>query len=372
VLTRADTPPLHGGPVFTEAAPEDDAAIRRLLREHAMPGAVSVSLEREPSLRAGQELEGGEHRTLVCRDTEGGPIVAVGGVVTRAMCIGGEPAPVAYLTQLRLDHAARGKRRLIVDGYRHMGTLLRTRCVLTSILDNNHQARRLLERGLRGMPVYRFLSAFHTFVLGRRVTTSNAVRRLDVRDASGIARLLADECEGLAVAPAWSGREVSRLMKTGTLEMFGIDGANGLLGCVGMWDLSSVKQAVVRGYSRSLGLARGALNLAASALGSPRLPSVGEALRVRFLSHVAVRRCDDAGALALIGAACEAARLKGASLVSGAAPGRRPHGLLARHAWNTMRSRIYAVEWPANTGLPPTPSAWPQGEALLHLEVALL
>ncbi|MFT3684806.1 MAG: hypothetical protein QM783_07730 [Phycisphaerales bacterium] len=369
---RAD---LRNQTDFSEARSEDDAEIRRLLREHAMPGAVSVSLEREPSLRAGHELEGGEHRTLVCRDGDKGCIIAVGSGVTRSMWVGGVLTPVAYLTQFRLDHAARGKRRLIVDGYEHMGAMLRTPCTFTSILDDNTQARRLLERGLPGMPTYQYLSPFHTFALGRGKGTSAGSKRVEqlaVSNAAAVASLLTAERGATALAPAWTEHEIARLIRTGTLTLLGLRNDNQLQACVGVWNLSGVKQAVVRGYTRTLSLARGALNMAALALGSPHLPAVGEPLRMRFLSHAALQRCSYADAQMLLGAACGLARSQGASLIGGAAPDHPLHGLLSQHAWNTMRSRIYSVEWPTNPGLPPTPSKWPRSEASVHLEVALL
>ena len=45
---------------FAVATRDDDAAIRRLLRENPMRGAVSVGFEREPDYFRGGEIAGGE------------------------------------------------------------------------------------------------------------------------------------------------------------------------------------------------------------------------------------------------------------------------------------------------------------------------
>jgi hypothetical protein len=358
-----------GEPVFSEAGCADDADIRRLLREHPMPGAVSVSLEREPSLRAGQALEGGDHRTLVCRAGAGGPLLALGAVCTRTMLVGGAERPVAYLGQLRLSPAARGKRGLIVEGYRRMGAMVGTPLAFTSILDDNLVARRLLERNLPGMPEYRFTSAFETFVLGRGGASGAAVR-LGAGDAEHVAALLRRSNERFALAPHWTGAEVGRLIEGGMLTVLGGRGTGGLRGCAGVWDVSSGKQVVVRGYSGVLASARGLINLTAGVTGAPRMPPVGEPLRLRFLSHLAVDGCDAGEVRGLVGAACAVAKRQRASLVAGVAPCHIARSELARRAWSTLRSRVYSVRWPdASTPLTLVRS---DETGCIHLEAALL
>src|SRR5436309_14520425 len=50
---------------YSVARPEDDAEIRRLLRENPMPGEVSVSLEREPNSALAASIERDLHRSIV-------------------------------------------------------------------------------------------------------------------------------------------------------------------------------------------------------------------------------------------------------------------------------------------------------------------
>ena len=47
---------------YALATPDDDAAIRRLLRDNPMRGAISLSFEREPNYFHGTQIAGAEDR----------------------------------------------------------------------------------------------------------------------------------------------------------------------------------------------------------------------------------------------------------------------------------------------------------------------
>ena len=67
-----------GGVEFSVAADADDPDIRALLRRTPMPGAVQVTLEREPHFARAVALEGLVHRTIVARESRDGLLVAMG------------------------------------------------------------------------------------------------------------------------------------------------------------------------------------------------------------------------------------------------------------------------------------------------------
>ncbi|HSS49284.1 MAG TPA: hypothetical protein VLX28_10080, partial [Thermoanaerobaculia bacterium] len=95
-----------------EAAPEDDPELRRLLRDNPMAGEIRVSLEREPNAFLAAAVEGEPHRTIVARDPEGG-IVGMGSRSVWNAFVNGEPCRLGYLSQLRVDRAHRGRKRLL-------------------------------------------------------------------------------------------------------------------------------------------------------------------------------------------------------------------------------------------------------------------
>src|SRR5688572_13551910 len=85
----------RGSVDFAIAAPEDDAEIRRLLRENPMRGAISISLEREPDYFKGCSLGASRDITIVARKS--GKVVCVGSCSIRRRFVNGNPMAVGYL-----------------------------------------------------------------------------------------------------------------------------------------------------------------------------------------------------------------------------------------------------------------------------------
>ncbi len=102
--------------VVAAARPEDDPAIRALLRRQPMDGAIRLSFEREPSARLAAAVEGERHFTAVARERETGRVVGLGSRAVRSVWLDGEPAKLGYLAQLRAPGLA-SCRRLVAAGY---------------------------------------------------------------------------------------------------------------------------------------------------------------------------------------------------------------------------------------------------------------
>ena len=101
---------------FAVAGPEDDDDIRRLLRENAVGGAISISLEREPTAYHGDPTI--RSRTfVVARDKSTGTAVAVCERVTREVYINGRIAKLPYLAALRVAPKHRNRISLLRGGF---------------------------------------------------------------------------------------------------------------------------------------------------------------------------------------------------------------------------------------------------------------
>ena len=152
---------------FAVATRADDAAIRRLLRENPMRGAVSVGFEREPDYFRGADLAGGEDQTIVA--SSGSRLVCMGRCTRRECWVDGTARRVGYLAELRLDAAARGRFGILRDGYEFFHALQRERSGRSVISQASpptiDRARRLLENGARGLPVYVFLAELDTLLV---------------------------------------------------------------------------------------------------------------------------------------------------------------------------------------------------------------
>jgi hypothetical protein len=368
------------------AGPTDDPEIRALLRE-PMGGGIRLSLEREPDARLAGGVEGDRHVTMVARDPSG-RIAAMGSRSVRTVWLDGAPARVGYIGQLRRrPEAARAAGPLLRAGFQVLGA---TRGAdelpfdLTSIAAENLPARRLLERGVRGIPPYVPLAEVVTCLVpaGGRAGRARGTARPTVRPARDVAEVASCLQRTLSreqLAPVWTEAELASPVRSRGLtpaDFLVAEGAAGeVLGCAALWDQRAFKQSRVQGYPPALGALRPVLNPLRSLVGVPRLPSPGAVLPMAFLSHLAVEGDDPATFLALVRAARTAARARGLDwLATGFV---RDHPLLGVLEGAT-RPRIYetvlyALPLTQATAADPPLAALLGGSGpRLHVEVATL
>lgn len=345
--------------IVEEARPEDDSGLRRLLADNPMDGAIRVSLEREPNAFFAAAVEGERHRTIVARETATGRVVGLGSRAVWSAFVNGEPCRLGYLSQLRLDRAFRGRRRLVADGYRLIGSFRlpdEAPFDVTSIIADNRVARRFLEAGVSGLPAYRTVEPFTTLILSTsRPRRTTGVERGSLERMHEIAACIDRNRRRYQLAPLFSADDLLSPERSRGLtpESFFLACDSGAVcGCLTLWDQSSFKQAVVRGYSPGLTRMRPWINRLAPLLRTPPLPAPGEPLPHAFLSHVAVDGDDLAIFRTLVEAAFrEACERRYAYVVI---------GLAARHPWvawlkrrfrvREYQSLLYAVDWGEGAG----------------------
>jgi hypothetical protein len=364
-----------GGTTVEEAAPEDDPELRRLLRDNPMEGEIRVSLEREPNVFLAAAVEGEPHRTIVARNPEGG-IVGMGSRSVWNAFVNGEPRRLGYLSQLRVDRAHRGRKRLLTAGYdliRSFRSPEEMPFDLTSIIADNDVARRLLVAGLPGLPTYREIEEWTTLIVP---TTSRPRRMTAVRIERGtrerigeVAACLERNRRRYQFAPRFSAEDLLSPKRSRGLvpsDFFLAVVNTEVVGCLALWDQSGFKQVVVRGYSPRLARWRPWMNRLAPLLGTPLLPDPGKALPHAYLSHLAVDGDDPEIFRALVEAAYAEARTRRYVYVV--------TGLAARHPWRpwlekrfkprAYASVLYAVLW--------EDEAASLDGRMPHVEVALL
>jgi len=374
---------------FELARHDDDAELCRLLRDNPMDGDIRVTLERQPSCFAAAAIEGTRHDFIVARNPRGDRIQGFGSRSVYDAYVNGTPQTLGYLGQLRVDAGSPGAHGLVRSGYRLLQQLdqrdhddLHRQSVpfyVTTIVSDNLRARRLLEKGIPGLPTYRKIGSFVTLLLdvnrgaGRRHHAACVERGPETfqRHRHGIADCLHRNLSRFQFARRWQSSELCSDSTPGLRpEDFCVAVHQGrVLGCLAVWDQRSFKQIVIRGYRRRIAWSRPVFNLLAPALGVPRLPRVGSTLDVASLSHLAVDDDDTDCFGALLDAALLHARQQRIGLLTlGLAHG---HPLLdwVRNAYphRTYESIIYVVHWGKGTGL-----FRELDDRVPHLEVATL
>ena len=154
---------------FEAASPEDDAAIRRLLRRTPMPGDVTIGYHREPSFFRSLLPMGNRTQVAVGRPADNPDrVVALGCRTIRELFVEGTPQRVGYLSQMRVDPEYRG-RGLVDQGFRKIREWHEddpTPYSYATITDENPAARkRLVGRSDGAIPPFRPLADLHTLAI---------------------------------------------------------------------------------------------------------------------------------------------------------------------------------------------------------------
>lgn len=347
--TTAAEPTPYRAPIrFAVAGAADDAAIRRLLRENPTRGAVSVSFEREPCFFAAPAGPTTEDTTIVAYDRAGG-LVCMGRCTVRPRQVNGRLRRVGYLGELRLAAHAAPRLGILRGGYRFFHDRHAERpadLYFTSIAADNTPARRLLERGLPGLPRYTFLTEFVTVLIpvGRATVTASHASPAEATahfNAHGAHRQL---------AAAWSEDELAGMQDRLALR----DRAGTIVAAAALGDQRGWRQTVVRGYTRGLALARPFVNLAAAFGGGVHLPAIGAVLPLAFLSPLAVAPGGEERLPELVRAAFAPARRRGVQVLALGFDAADPQLAIVRGHFRRReyRSRLYQVSWPDEHGVP--------------------
>ncbi len=336
----------------------EDAAIRALLRQRPMAGAIRVALTREPDSRLAAAAEGSRTATVLLVGDDG----LLAGFATRSvrtLYLGGKPQQVGYLGQLRLTDRAAGRRRLR-QGFallRDLRQVDEAPFDLTIIMDDNLPARRLLERGLPGLPKYHFLTELVTLVLPVRrrhvARGPQAVRRAEVADAETLRVFFETELRERPFAAVWRGEgaggEGAR-RGPGVGEHWLLEEGGALVGTGAIWDQRAYRQAVVTGYAPALAGVRPLLNLGLGLLGQPLLPRPGTVLPLASVANFVVAGNEVERACRLVAALLAEARQRGLGLLALSLATRHPLAEVLRLRFHARpyRARLYAVAWPGD------------------------
>ncbi len=331
---------------FGVAERADDPAIRALLRATPMAGAISLTLEREPSFFADHDFPGEVKTTIVAK--QDGRIVCCGSCAVRLRHVNGEPRRVGYLGGLRLEAAAAGRFDVLRRGFgffREVEASDPAEIYFTSIASDNRRARSVLERRLPGMPAYEFIGELVTLVLRTRKSYGRGVA-VPKADFDALAEAQNRHGKAYQFSGNWTGGQLGALSRLG-LDWETLRTAAG--GSGALWDQRCYKQTVVSGYRPWLRRLRPLINLGACLAGRPRLPRPGSslALACAFPLHFADGP-DASGPIPILRALLDAAARRRVHFLTVAFASADPGlALIRRHfGAREYRTRLYVVSWP--------------------------
>lgn len=282
--------------VIKGAEPADEAEIRHLLRQTPMRGAVNVSLQREPDANIAAAIEGEKHHTVLILNSNADRVLGMGSRSVRKCYINGEVKKIGYLGQLRSEPGRKGIKRLAA-GFKAINNTRETDELpfdLTSIISDNENAVRLLEKGFKGIPKYEFLTELSTFIIPTRFAKDDpkiAVEEGSEKEISSIVESLQRYSKQYQFAPFWDKKTITDNAKCRGLtpnDFYFIRSGNEVGSCMAIWDQRSYKQIAIHGYTGMLALCRPVLNLYLKLAGKPVFPSAPCELKMAYLSHMAI------------------------------------------------------------------------------------
>jgi hypothetical protein len=344
-------------PEIDFAAPEDDAAIRSLLRREPMPGRISVTFEREPDFWLGCKVTGDDCRVLVARQAGRSEIVGLACRSTRDVFINGAVRRLGYLGQLRVDSRYRGQ-WLVSRGFSKLKQLHDADplpAYLVSIVDNNREATGVLvKHRRRGFPVFHAVADFRTLAI--HVNRAKSESRGDIAIAPAHTNELADVARFLNLHGAarqfssyWTEEALAQLsplgLTAGDLRIARRD--HQIVGIAGLWDQSSYKQTVVRAYSGWLKFMMPLYNKGAPFLGRRKLPRPCDQILSAYASPFCIANNDLFVCRALLRDLLNLAQSRGFHTLLIGLDANDPLMKAAREYSHVVYpSRIFLAEWP--------------------------
>lgn len=271
---------------FRLATAADEALLRSLMRENGMRTWVEMAIERAPSSFADEPF--GRDWAVIAE--EGRSVVGMYTAGVLPVHVNGRRERLGYLGGMRVDPAHRRRIRHVRAGYASIRRLAPVAGTLpwwfTVVAAENAPARRLLERGLPGLPGYHPLGDYCTFGL----PTSRGKERGLWRQAGepDLPRLIEFHEARAATFQLSPALEETVVRRIGLGRFLLHERAGELHGVAAPWDQRAFKRIVARRYRAPIGALLPAYNAYARLFRRVPLPRTTRALEQTFLSFLAL------------------------------------------------------------------------------------
>ncbi len=291
--------------IFESARESDGKELLEILEDAAFKGNISLLYTRRPNAYRSLKQEAKDVWILLARDTQNGKIAGFGACAVRKLFVNGSPQNVAYFFSLRIARSYQKKAMILHRAYDALYAQTQGKqivCYLTTILDENHYARKLLEKPRPFMPAYTPFGTYEVFAMRCRSTRHSKRKRGDSlvfrqsvpQDIEALTNFLNREGRKYHFFPVVHAADLQngRFYGLAIKDFYLLHSEDGEILAAGVpWDQRHYKQYIVQGYGGALKYLR-PLSRISPLFGYPALPVPGSALVFFTLSFWAIRDND--------------------------------------------------------------------------------
>ncbi|MDO8659832.1 MAG: hypothetical protein Q7K54_04520 [Candidatus Parcubacteria bacterium] len=280
------------------AEKKHDRALRKLLHDNPIVGSISIAFENEPSYFLSSLVGNEFSETIICEDEENQKVVALLTKSIKNAYINGIENKVGYLNNLRVDKKYRG-RKVVSNAWNLFHEVHQRGGVpyyLTSIIKDNHNAKRALLSKKTGKPQFIKIGDYTTFVINLYKKKRELVGGLEVARAS------ADDLDEIIDCLNRNGRKKQfypcykkedfinsqKLRDFRIQDFFIAKKKNRIVGVVGAWNQIGFKQVVVKEYRNGMKIFKPFYNFCAKIFSFSPLPEINHSFNCLYLSFIAV------------------------------------------------------------------------------------
>ncbi len=275
----------------------DDALIRKCLRDNSIPGSISVTLETEPSFFDSLSVIGVESQVIVSKCDE--EVMGLGIRSIKKIYFEGKEKKVGYLSGLR-GYSKFRNNVFLSCGFKFLRELDRDDKVpfyLTTIIEDNYDARKILESARAGLPYYFPLDILSTFVIKpkkRKIKRKYEIIKGDEVDLEKIVNFMNVEGSKKNFYPCIEVSDffTERLRCLNQDDFYLAVNGDEILGIVGRWNQESFKQTRVISYDKLIKFSKPFINISSAFSNIPRLPNEGEKLKYFYCAFPTVKDND--------------------------------------------------------------------------------
>ena len=257
---------------FREARAEDDSALTRLVAT-PMPGNLSLSMAREPSMLASCANHGPTRRVLVAEDRN--ELMAVCTHFLWRYRIGTEVRGLWTVADFRAERRAAAS-SVTGLGWRALRERVEDKPALISLVEDNPLSLRLFSKARKGWPALHRVARLKTLMLPLAALPPVHRGLGLLQPAEWQIRKLLNQDER-HLAPVFDTDDIGRVSPGAHNFLAHHDGVK-LAACGALWDASDHRQIRIAGYA--------GLYARLKRWCSPLLPEPGSEVRVRFAAFL--------------------------------------------------------------------------------------